>query len=205
MTFIFRELKSQPARGVPAPRHASRTWLASCGQRTNAQCCSRTNRATCWIVSVPLGVGCLGANCPCRKETDLWMAGTTMQSYPPRSRIETLILYTILNHVHFPSITTFGLIPFLLFESSVQSFTVLNNPDISFQYHKGTLCTDELQSLDPGSPGHMKPHLRPSLCPASLIIYEGIPKKVLETLLAWAKPQSRQIFRERSSKRQIFI
>lgn len=108
----------------------------------------------------------------------------TTQPYPPRSRIETLILYIILNHVHFPSATTFDLMPFLLFESSVLPFTLLNNPDIGFQHHTGTLCTDELQTLEPGSSGHINPYLRPSLCPASLSIHEGIPNKVLETLLA---------------------
>lgn len=66
--FIFRELKSQPARGAPAPHYASRTWLASCCQRTNARCRSHTNRAMCWIVSVPLGMGCLSANFLCRKD-----------------------------------------------------------------------------------------------------------------------------------------
>lgn len=129
----------------------------------------------------------------------------TTQPCPPRSRIETLILYTILNHVHFPSATTFDLMPFLLFESSVLPFTLLNNPDVGFQHHTGTLCTDELQTLEPGSSGHINPYLRPSLCPASLSIHEGIPNKVLETLLVLIKPQSRQIFRERNSKRQIFI
>ncbi|KAK4821429.1 hypothetical protein QYF61_019707 [Mycteria americana] len=45
----IRELKSQPARGAPAPHHAGRTRLTSHGQRTNAQCRSRTNRAMCCI------------------------------------------------------------------------------------------------------------------------------------------------------------
>lgn len=117
----------------------------------------------------------------------------------------TLMIYTILNCIHFPSITTFGLIPFLVFEPSIWSFTVLNYPDIGFQHHIQTFCTDELQTLEPRSSGCINPHLRPSLCPASSIIYKGISNKVLETLLIVAKPESRQVFRETNKKRQMLI
>jgi len=139
------------------------------------------------------------------RQTNVWMADTATQLCPPRIRIESLILHTILNCVHFLSITTFGWIPFVLFVSSACSFKELNNPDIGFQLHTGTFCTDELQTLEPGSSSHLNPHLRPRLCPASLIIRDALIDQVLETPSAWAKPQSRQIFRERNNKRQIFI
>lgn len=128
-------------------------------------------------------MGGLSANFHFRKDKQIdgWMAGTATLPYHPRTRMETLILYTILDCLHFPSITTFDLIPFLLFECSLWLFSVLSNPDIGFQHLAGTFCMDKLQTWEPGSSGHRNPHLTPSLHPASLLIYKGALKIVLET------------------------
>lgn len=132
------------------------------------------------------------------------MGGTATQPYPPRTRMETLILYTILDYIHFPSITTFGSIPFLLFECSLWSFSLLNNPDIGFQHLAGTFCMDKMQTWEPGSSGHTNPHLTPSLRPVSLLICKGTPEIVLETLHL-SKATIQADFRKSNSKRQILI
>lgn len=115
------------------------------------------------------------------KKIDEWQR---LQHSPiiPRTRMETLILHIIVDYVHFANITTFGLIPFLLFECSLWSFSVLNNPDIDFQPLAGTFCMDKQQTWEPGSSDHTNPHLTPSLHPVSLLIYKGTPKRVLERL-----------------------
>lgn len=95
-------------------------------QRMNVWCSSHTDKATCWTVSVPLGIGCLSENFFGRKDILIYgWWGLQRRPILPRGRIETSILDTILNSVlHFPSITTFGTIPFLCLEFSVRSFTV---------------------------------------------------------------------------------
>lgn len=136
------------------------------------------------------------------RHTNLWMVGTATQTYPPQRQDRNFYTWhnfkqrTTFSKYHYiwhDPILVFGVFSTLIHHSIVQT------------YISNTTQALELQTLKPGSSGRINLHLRTNLCPASLIIYEGIPNKVLETPLAWGKPQSTQIFKGRNSKTQIFI